>query len=126
MAGDHAKVKKVGAFPIPASLKTASGNLDARVVKITPKGLLAEVERTGLKPGDLAEISFTFPVIQRLGLPVSINENMTMIKFYSQLGGSQKIVHLIELHFQQQSAETLEKITLFLGALNKGTRKGTR
>lgn len=140
---EQTKVKKVRAYPIPATLTLGTANLSGQVVKLTPQGFLLECPLTALKPGDKFEIKFELPVLN-----VSIAEACVLVKVYSHWGtmptggsaaaeggsltpppgqqatpgaapASSKVNLLIEAHFQNASLQGKERINSFLNALSR-------
>lgn len=137
---EQIKVKKVRAYPIPATLTIGTANLSGQVVKLTTQGFLAECALTALKPGDKFEIKFELPVLN-----VSIAEACVLVKVYSHwgtmptggsaaaegqsltppsapegaAGASSKVNLLIEGHFQNTSLKGKERLTSFLNALSR-------
>lgn len=127
MAGKNERkvvVKKVPAFPIPAQLKIGAANIQAKILRLNTRGLMAEVPAANLEPGEKCEMSFEIPVLH---LP--INEPMVVVKQYSQWQGGAKtappsapaaagsspgVAHLVEVHFVSLSEKARENIVAFL------------
>lgn len=129
MADPKAQVKKVKAYPIAATLKSAGGAFPAQVVKLTPQGFLAEITASNLQPGEHFEVTFELPVVHQV-----VTELCVMVKLYNQWAGSAAtqaqaaaagapiqpgILRLCEMHFQNFSDQGKGHVLSFLRALNK-------
>lgn len=133
---DKNNVKKVKAYPFPVNFQIGTLAVPGQIVKLTLQGFLAEVGLGSLKPGDRFECSFELPVLHHF-----ISSPGVMMKLYNQWSGSSEaavgvsnepkppapgegstsgpnVLHLIEFHFQNLSAENRGKIQAFLSALS--------
>jgi hypothetical protein len=138
---DQIKVKKVSAYPIPAKIKLASGEMPAAILKIAQQGFICEINDNKLQPGERFECTFELPVIHHL-----VTDLIVAVKIYNQWSGggtpaggaaphapasgsssgaasspsnSQPgtIQHLAEFHFVQPSPTTKDAIGKFLKLL---------
>lgn len=137
MAADKkAVVKKVRAFPINAQLKIGASAIKASIVRLNTRGVLAEVAVSDLLPGEKCEMAFEIPVLH-----FAINEQMVVVKQYSQWQGGKHaqvqmqaqaqapaaqqpstnpkpgVAHLVEAHFTALSETGRERIVAFLKAV---------
>ena len=107
-------VKKVKPFPIPLTLKTASGDLQGQVVKLTIQGFIASASSVPLQPGDKLECSFELPVIHEV-----IATGCVLIKLY----GHATMGNLIEFHFLSLTTTHRMALASFLKAISPGAAK---
>ncbi len=120
-------VKKVPAFPITAQLKIDGLVVNAKILRLNTRGLLAEIGAGNLKMGDKCDVAFEIPVLH-----LAMNERVVVIKQYNQWQGGGSAVtpakadqpsmpvsvgHLIEAHFVEVSVKGYEKIASFLTKL---------
>jgi hypothetical protein len=139
------QVKKVRAYPIPATIKVGTGSVPGQVVKLTVQGFLVEFNLKTIKPGDKFEVWFEIPVLKH-----SVTEPCVVVKLYNQwaLGGGPadappastgepkaaaqtppatqvtpaKVAQLVECHFVSLTAPNRERITQFLNAIGRTGR----
>lgn len=141
------KVKKVKAYPIPASAKLENGTTtSAQIMKLTYVGVLAEVTLPQIQAGDKLDITFELPVLH---LPV--HEHAVVIKLYNHFAGvpvgeegkkaatpaadkaSEKtgektydtrygnVMRIVEIHFKPLSEKGKKNIGMFLKHLGHPT-----
>ncbi len=121
------QIKRVKAYPFPASLKTGSAALSGQVMKLVPQGCMIEVAGSNLQPGDMVEISFETPVLHG-----SVAASCVVVKVYNQLtggslapteasaaakAGSPTAIRILELHFRSMSPSARTSIQQFLTAI---------
>ena len=141
MAGGKVQVKKVKAFPFPATIKLGTTNLPGQVVKLTVQGFLVEFTLKTIKPGDKFEVYFELPVSKH-----SVNEPCVVVKLYNQwaVGSAPeqsaegagkepkvaaqtsaptvapaKVAQLVECHFINLNSSSRERIQSFLNQLGR-------
>lgn len=145
MNGGKVQVKKVRAYPFPATIKIGTGNLPGQVVKVTVQGFLVEFNLKTIKPGDKFEVWFELPVLKH-----SVTEPCVVVKLYNQWslgsgpsdvpasGGEPKaaaqtptaaqgpapakVSQLVECHFVSLTPPNRERITHFLNAIGRTGR----
>jgi hypothetical protein len=129
LAQQQVKVKKVNAYPIPAKIKFASGEVTVQIMKLAPIGFLCEIPNNQLQPGEKFECSFELPVIHK-----TVTEPIVAVKIYNQWSGGAKdgasgaggVHHLAEFHFVALSAagrEATEQFLRQLGNHKPGSQK---
>lgn len=147
MSGNKVQVKKVKAFPFPASVKIGTGVLPGQVMKLTVQGFLVEFSLKTIKPGDKIEITFELPVLKH-----SITEACVVVKLYNQWALSSsgadsaspavppkdakvaaqtpaagvapaKVTQLVECHFLNLNSSSRERIQSFLNAVGRMSAK---
>jgi hypothetical protein len=148
LSGGKVQVKKVKAFPFPASVKIGTSALPGQIVKLTVQGFLVEFNLKTIKPGDKIEVAFELPVLKH-----SINEACVVVKLYNQWAvGSgpaegaapesaapkdakvaaqtpgapvtpAKVVQLVECHFTNLNNSSRERIQSFLNAVGRMSAK---
>ncbi|MEK7358563.1 MAG: hypothetical protein AAB250_19110 [Bdellovibrionota bacterium] len=139
MAGGKVQVKKIKAFPFPATIKIGTGNLPGQIVKLTVQGFLVEFNLKTIKPGDKFDIWFEIPVMKH-----SVSEACVVVKLYNQWalpgapdasnpGGEPKVAaqspapavvpakvaQLVECHFISIDSRNRERITSFMNAIGR-------
>ena len=102
-------IKKVKAYPIATTLKSASAAYPAQIVKLTQQGFLVEANVSGLKPGEKFDCSFEIPLTH-----YTISQQVVAVKVYSQTGK-----HLIEMHFTKLGANDQKSIAAFTYAIRQ-------
>ncbi len=138
MPDSNVRIKKVNAYPIPITMKSATETHTGKIVKITDVGFLAEFHAPTLKPGEKFECAFELPVLH-----AAISEYVVLVKLYTQWapgthGGppaaapvtkeppapagsqaSSHVLHLCELHFLSLSITNRAQIVAFVNQLAK-------
>lgn len=147
MTGGRVQVKKIKAYPLPASVKIGTAAMPAQIVKLTVQGFLMEFSLQSIRPGDKIDIWFEVPVLKH-----SINEPCVVVKLYNQwavdkaadgaAGAGEppkdakaatqtppaqvapaKVLQLVECHFVSPQNTTRERIQSFLNAIGRlGTK----
>ncbi|MES2964946.1 MAG: hypothetical protein V4760_13730 [Bdellovibrionota bacterium] len=147
MAGGKVQIKKVKAYPFPATIKLGTTNLPGQIVKLTVQGFLVEFNLKTIKPGDKFDVYFELPVSKH-----SVNESCVVVKLYNQwaLGtptdavpGSDgmgkepkvaaqtpspavapaKVAQLVECHFINVNSSSRERIQMFLNQIGRSGAK---
>jgi hypothetical protein len=137
MPDSNVRIKKVSAYPIPITMKSATETLAGKIVKITDVGFLAEFHAPTLKPGEKFECAFELPVLH-----AAISEPVVLVKLYTQWAAgtqtapspspapaakeaapppnsqaSSHVLHLCELHFLSLSITNRAQIVAFVNQL---------
>lgn len=109
MDGD-VKIKKVKPYPIPTQFVGKSGPVQGQIIKLVPRGFIADMQGHVLKVGDILQIAFEIPVLKFV-----IQQNAKVIKTYDRANPqTHGIDRLAELQFSSISDEQQQKILKFL------------
>jgi hypothetical protein len=82
-----------------------------QILKLTPRGFLAEASVGAMKTGEKFSISFELPVLKNV-----VNDVCVVVKMYTSPG-----TQVIEGHFQSITAENEHAIMRFLASIPKAT-----
>jgi hypothetical protein len=141
-------VKKISAYPIQAQLKTALAVLPGQIQKVTFQGFLIEIPASPIQTGDKLECAFELPVIRHTvaercvavkiythwksqGAQPPMSEVAAPGQSPAQAqaptpqpsaptgAGSNKPVHLLEVHFENLSASSKYALTEYFKQIAK-------
>jgi hypothetical protein len=115
---DAVKKVKVKPYPIPIKIISPSHTVDAKILKLTLIGVIAELPDTSLQVHEKHTIQGVLPVQN-----TAFAEGVAVIKTYDQYMGKNEagaqIQHLVELHFVKLSAVGESTFTKFLKSIGQ-------
>lgn len=104
------EVKKIKAFPFPATVKIGTHVVNGQVVKMTGNGFMVETTSAFLSVGDSVEAEFTLPVMKDVVTCTGL-----VVKVFNQLTGAGGL-RIAEIHFKLLPDEARGKIANYLAA----------
>ncbi|MBX9768511.1 MAG: hypothetical protein K2X47_14650 [Bdellovibrionales bacterium] len=112
------KTVKVKPYPIPIKIISSSHTVDAKILKLTIVGVIAELPDTSLQVHEKHLIQGSLPLQN-----VQFSEQVSVIKTYDQYlkktENGAEIQHLVELHFVKLSTAAEQMFVKFLRSIGQ-------
>lgn len=115
---NETKTVKVKPYPIPIKIISSSNTVEAKILKLTLVGVIAELPDTSLQVHEKHVIQGSLPLQTS-----QFSEQVSVIKTYDQyLKKTEKgaeVQHLVELHFVKLSAVAEQMFAKFLRSIGQ-------